>query len=51
MEKGVLFETYVHKSRIQARDQLLHLAQVQVAHGKTGISLLMVQLHQLLIFQ
>ena len=42
---------HINKSRIKARGHFAHFGQIDVAHGKTGIRPLTMQLHQEFIAQ
>ncbi len=37
VQESVLFKPHVHKCRVQAGDEFLHLTQVKIAHGEAGV--------------
>ena len=43
VDESVFFVPYIDECRVQTRHDLAHLAQIDVAHGESGLALLLVQ--------
>ena len=50
VDEGVFFVSYVYECRIEARHDLAHPAQIDIAHGETGPALLLVELDEDFVF-
>ena len=50
VDEGILLMANIDEGRIESRHNLTHLAQIDIAHGKTRLALLLIQLNEDLIF-